>query len=137
VKELKDVRSHRTKSGISIGYLLLNKNLLEDETKPAIVAIGASLSDITMPERAWEGVQLASLGMPVLLLDVQDHGVSSTHTNKQIIDLVLHRNISSHATPLIKTKNALLGSRPLHYFGLSHGAHVALKMIEAENTEGL
>jgi len=137
VNELKDIRSYETKAGISIGYLLLNEDLLEDKTKPAIVAFGASLSDITMPDRAWEGVQLAFLEMPVLLLDIQGHGISSKHNKQQIIDLVLKRRITSHVLPLAETKNALLGDRPLHYLGSSHGAHIAIKLIEIEESKNV
>ena len=66
--EVTDVRQMNVSNGHSIGYTLLNKHMIGEV--PPIVSIGGFTGDLTTPDRAWEGVQLATLERPVMQLDL-------------------------------------------------------------------
>lgn len=126
-----DVRTVDVAKGVQIGYTLLNKQLI-GEASP-IVAIGGFMSDVTSPDGAWEGVQLATLKRPVLMLDIPGHGLSSPNDKRQIIDLCIRRKSDSHVAPLVEAVQLLLNPNDeLDYFGISHGGHLSLKATELD-----
>lgn len=129
--EISDLRSVDVSASIEIGYLMLNRHLLGEA--PAIVSVGGFLSDLTTPDRAYEGVNLASLQRPVLMLDLPGHGISSPHSPKQITDLCIRRSADSQAKPLTEAVQKLLNTQDtIDYFGISHGALMSLIMTEQD-----
>lgn len=131
--EIGDVRTVEVARGVDIGYTLLNKHLLGDS--PAIVAIGGFMSSLTSADRAYEGVQLASLQRPVLMLDLPGHGKSSPHNKHQIIDLCIrrHQTADSQAAPLTEAVQRLLPPNDvLDMFGVSHGSLMAFIMTSQD-----
>lgn len=131
LRETQDVRAVTVARSVEVGYALLNRHRIGEAA--AIVAIGGFLSDLTMPDRAYEGVQLAALDRPVLMLDLPGHGLSSPHDRQQAVDLCIHRTADSQAAPLVDAVQELLGSDDqLDYFGISHGALVSLKSAELD-----
>jgi pimeloyl-ACP methyl ester carboxylesterase len=129
--ELSDPRSVAVSSSQQIGYLLLNRQLIGEE-KP-IIAIGGFMSDVTTPDRAWEGANLATLGRPVLMLDMPGHGQSSPHSKEQIVDLCVRRSVDKQAEPLTDAVQKLLHPEDaIDYFGISHGSYLALKATEQD-----
>lgn len=132
--EVCDIQTLDTPQGMRIGYTLLNRHLFEDSVP--VVSIGGFLADLTTPERAWEGVQLAALGRPVLMMDMPGHGFSSPHTLKQSVELSLRRRTDSQAKPFVNAVQQIFGKeRVIEYFGISHGAHLALKATELESND--
>ncbi len=114
-----------------IGYTLLNRRLIGE--KQPIVAVGGFMSDLTTPDRAWEGIHLANLNRPVLMLDMPGHGLSSSHTFRQSYDLCIHRSADSQADSLTSAVQRLLAAEDrIDYFGISHGAFLSLKMTEQD-----
>lgn len=131
VNEITDLRTVEITASTRIGYLLLNKHLL-GEASP-IVSVGGFMSDLTTPDRAWEGVNLASLQRPVLMLDMPGHGLSTPHNRKQITDLCISRSADSQAEPLVDAVQKLLNPEDeIDYFGVSHGGLLGLKMTEKD-----
>jgi len=129
--EISDLRSVDVSASTEIGYLLLNRHLIGEA--PAVVSVGGFLSDLTTPDRAYEGVNLASLQRPVLMLDLPGHGMSSPHSHKQITDLCIRRSADSQAEPLTEAVQKLLGTQDaIDYFGISHGALMSLIMTEQD-----
>jgi pimeloyl-ACP methyl ester carboxylesterase len=131
LEEATDIKTMNVSVNTQVGYVVLNQHLRDSE--PAIVAVGGFMSDITTPDRAWEGVHLARLNRPVYLLDMPGHGFSSPHSRQQVIDLCLGRSVDSQADPLTDAVLKLLDpTHPVDYFGISHGALLSLKMTEQD-----
>ena len=129
--ETEEVRTVAVTESKRVGYSLLNKHLLGEE-RP-VVAVGGFMSDLTVPGRVWEGLHLASLARPILMLDLPGHGFSSPHTFRQTYDLCVRRSLESQAEPMTEAVQRLLESgEPIDYFGISHGGLVALKMTEQD-----
>lgn len=127
LEEVADVRTVAVSPSVEIGYSLINRQLLGEE--PAIISPGGFMSDITTPDRAYEAVQLASLGRPVMLVDMPGHGHSTPHSTKQIIDLQVRRDSTSQAAPVLEAVQRVLGETDqIDYFGNSHGGHLSLNM---------
>lgn len=131
LEELTDPRTVDVSSSQQIGYLLLNRHLVGEE-KP-IVAIGGFMSDVTTPDRAWEGANLAALERPVLMLDMPGHGQSSPHSTEQIINLCFRRSADKQAEPVTEAVQRLLNPEDaIDYFGISHGSYLSLKATEQD-----
>ena len=129
--EAQDVRTVHVSESKEVGYCLLNRNLLGEE-RP-VVAVGGFMSDLTTPDRVWEGLHLASLARPVLMLDLPGHGLSSPHTFRQTYDLCVRRSLDSQVEPMTEAIQGLLEpGDPIDYFGISHGGLAALKMTEQD-----
>ena len=132
--EISEVKIVEVSPSTEIGYLLLNRHLLGEE-RP-VVAIGGFLADLTSVGRAYEGLCLAELNRPVLMLDMPGHGWSTPHSLKQIYDLCLRRNLDSQAEPLTEAVLKLLSTEDsIDYFGISHGALLSIKMTEQDPTD--
>lgn len=102
------------------------------EDRP-IVAIGGFMSDVTTSDRAWEGVSLASLNRPILMIDMPGHGQSSPHSREQIIDLCFRRSSDKQAEPVTEAVQRLLDpNESIDYFGISHGGYLSLKATEQD-----
>lgn len=114
----------------TIGYTILNEHLMR-EVSP-VVSIGGIASDI-LPDRAYEGAQLAALCRPIIMLDMPGQGLSTAHKRRQIFDLTIKRDTASQAAPLVDAVQKLAGSDPVDFFGISHGGHLALKCTELSN----
>lgn len=125
-RELTDVRAWPVSGSAEVGYTLLNQHRYGEE--PAIVSVGGFMSSLTSADRAWEGVQLAALDRPVLMLDLPGHGLSAKNSARQIIDLCFRRDGSSQATPLTDAMLQILGEDPVDLFGNSHGGLMTLHM---------
>lgn len=131
--EISDIRTVNVSTSQEIGYTLLNRELLGDVSP--IVAPGSFMSDLTTVSRAYEGVSLASLDRPVLMIDILGHGHSSPHNLQQIYDLCFNRSIEKQATPLLETVLAVLSDNdPIDYFGISYAGLLSLEM--ARNDPG-
>jgi len=131
IEELSDPRTVEVTTSQQIGYLLLNRHLIGEEMP--IVAIGGFMSDVTTPDRAWEGVNLAALERPVLMLDMPGHGQSSPHSREQIIDLCFRRSANKQAEPITDAVQRLLDPEgEIDYFGISHGSYMSLKATEQD-----
>jgi pimeloyl-ACP methyl ester carboxylesterase len=129
--ETQDVRVVEVAKDVRVGYTLLNRRLIGEAS--AIVAVGAFMSDLTSPDRAYEGIQLATLERPILMLDLPGHGLSSPHSVRQVLDLCLRRSADSGAAPLVEATSTLLGSEDeIDYFGISHGSLISLKSAELD-----
>ena len=129
--EAEEIRTAAVTESNKVGYSLLNKHLLGEE-RP-VVAVGGFMSDLTTPVRVWEGLHLASLNRPILMLDLPGHGFSSPHTFRQTYDLCVRRSLESQAEPMTEAVQGLLEpGDPIDYFGISHGGLVALKMTEQD-----
>lgn len=134
LSEAADARTVRVSTSVKIGYVLLNRHLIGDEAP--IVAVGGFMSDVTTPDRAWEGVNLAALQRPVLMLDMPGHGESTPHSPRQIIDLCVRRSADSQAEPLTEAVQKLLSPEdPIDYFGISHGALLSFKMAQQDPSD--
>jgi len=131
MQEAADIRTVAVTPSVTIGYTLLNRHLIGEI--PAIVSPGGFLSDVTSPDRAYEGTQLASLQRPVLLVDMPGHGLSTPNSPRQIFDFEIRRDSSSQAAPMLEAIQRVLGTTDqIDYFGNSHGGHLALKMTELD-----
>lgn len=131
LQEVSDVRAIEVAKNIDVGYTLLNRSLLGE--RAAIVAIGGFMSSLTTADRAWEGVQLAALERPILMLDLPGHGKSSPHSSRQIVDLCMRRSADSEAAPLVEAVQRVLGADDkVDYFGISHGSYMSMKSAELD-----
>jgi pimeloyl-ACP methyl ester carboxylesterase len=129
LSEVSDVLSVEVARNVSIGYTLLNRHLIGDASP--IVAIGGFMSDLTTPDRAYEGTQLATLQRPVMMLDMPGHGISTPHSSRQVIDLCIKRTADSQAGPLVEAVQQVLNPNDeIDYFGISHGSLLSLKSAE-------
>lgn len=125
ITEISDVRTVPVSANTNVGYTLLNRHLIGE--KSAIVAIGGFMSDLTTPDRAYEGIQLSTLERPVLMLDLPGHGLSTPHSKQQIVDLCFHRDANTQAAPLTAAVGKILGRNdPIDLFGVSHGSLMSL-----------
>jgi pimeloyl-ACP methyl ester carboxylesterase len=129
--ESRDFRTVDVAKGVQIGYTLLNRHRIGEESP--VVSIGAFMSDVTTPDRGWEGVQLATLDRPVLMLDLPGHGLSTPHDAKQTTDLCFRRDAASEARPLTDAVQRILNPNDrIDQFGISHGAYLSLKVAEQD-----
>ncbi len=129
--DLADIQTVAVSRNQRIGYTLLNRARYGQA--PPLVAVGGFMSDLTMADRAYEGACLASLGRPVLMLDLPGHGLSSPHNRDQVRDLCWHRRVDQQAAPLTDAVQALLDPNDqIDHFGISHGGLLALKMAEQD-----
>lgn len=129
IAETQDVRTVEVARGVRVGYTILNGHLL-GEASP-VISIGGFMSSLTDAARAWEGVQLASLDRPVLMVDMPAHGYSTPHTPRQIFDLSVRRRIDAQVAPIIEAIHRLVNPNDeIDYFGISHGAYLALKATQ-------
>ncbi|MFT4532095.1 MAG: pimeloyl-ACP methyl ester carboxylesterase [Candidatus Saccharimonadales bacterium] len=123
-------------SGVKLGYIMLNADALNGAMP--IVSVNAVLTDITAPERAYDGVLLAETGRPVLLIDFQGHGIGSRMSRKQVIDLCWHRDITSHVAPVLEAVDILVGKgEKRDYFGVSQGGAIVLKMAAMDKSDSV
>jgi pimeloyl-ACP methyl ester carboxylesterase len=131
VSELTDVKAVAVSPSVNVGYTYLNRHLTGE--KSAIVAMNGFMSDVTTPDIAYTGAQLASLGRPVLMLDIPGHGFSTPHNTKQIIDLCFKRKADSEAAPIQEAIQRLLNPNDsIDYFGISHGGLLVTKSAELD-----
>lgn len=131
IDEVCEIRTVDVSPSDQIGYTLLNRHLIGEECP--VVAVGGFLSDLTTVERAWEGIHLAELHRPVLMLDMPGHGLSSPHRFRQTYDLCVRRRIDSQARPMTEAVQKILRTEDqVDYFGISHGALLSLKMTEQD-----
>ena len=131
IREVCEIRTVDVSPSDQIGYTLLNRHLIGEECP--VVAVGGFLSDLTTVERAWEGIHLAELHRPILMLDMPGHGLSSPHGFRQTYDLCVRRRVDSQARPMTEAvQKTLQPEDQIDYFGISHGALLSLKMTEQD-----
>lgn len=127
MSEVGDIKTARVSASQKIGYTLLNRQLL-GEVAP-VVAPGSFMSDLTTPSRAYEGLALASLGRPVMMVDMPGHGLSSRHNPRQTYDLCFKRSLKQQVSPLVEAVLSVLSPEDqIDYFGISYGSLLALEM---------
>lgn len=131
LSEIADLRTAPVSLSRKVGYTLLNRHRLGQA--PAIVAPGGFMSDLTAAGRVYEGISLAGLGRPVMMVDLPGHGLSSPHSFRQTRGLCFERRVERQAAPLVDSVLAVLPpDDPIDYFGLSYGGLLAIEMARAD-----
>ena len=126
MEQLTNVRTIDVSDGQKIGYLSVNAHL----EGPPFVYINGFYGDLTMPDSAWVAAHASTLGMPVHMLDLPGHGISTPMTTEMAIDLCVRLNQTpvSQAQPLAEATHQIVGNQDYFIGGVSHGSFMAVEV---------